>query len=212
MHKTGVAAVLLITGILAGGCGKSDAGDSVEAGIVSASAIEVQKDGRIVETITEEFSEDYYSEDALRNMILSEVADFNMDAPEDISVDKLEKKDGVVTVMFSYPSAEVYSEYNSNQYEERKIFCGTVAEAYDAGYSLEVTLKSAKNEEEIIGKEEILGMGERHIVIVDEPMHIKTFQKILYVSENVAAAGKNQAELSEQPEDGESKEYYVIFK
>lgn len=212
MRRLGAAAGILLAGLFLWGCGKSNAGgDAAAAGNISATEITVQKDGSIIETITEEFTKDYYKEEELRNMVLSEVADFNNSEEEAISVDKFEKKNGKIVIVMKYPSAEAYSEYNTNAYDNKMLFFGTVAQAYDAGYSLDITLRNAKNEEETIGKEEILAMGDRHIVIASEPARVATFGRILYAGENITVTGKNKAGMHEG-EDGESLgEYYLIF-
>lgn len=212
MRRLGAAAGILLAGLFLWGCGKSNAGgDAAAAENISATEITVQKDGSIIETITEEFTKDYYKEEGLRNMVLSEVADFNNGAEEAISVDKFEKKNGKIVIVMKYPSAEVYSEYNTNAYDNKMLFFGTVAQAYDAGYSLDITLRNAKNEEETIGKEEILGMGDRHILIASEPVRVATFGRILYAGENITVTGKNKAGMHEGEEGESLGEYYLIF-
>ena len=211
-RKIGMIAGVLLSGLLLSGCIGSDAESKAEAAESSHTIIEVQKDGNIIETITEDFSADYYEEEDLRNMILSEVAEFNRDAEGDISVDKLEAKSGTITVRMKYPSADAYTQYNSTPFDNRSLFCGTVAQAYDAGYSLDVALKKVGDEEETIGKEEILGMGERHMLISEVPFRVNTFDKILFVSDNVTLLGKSQADMMAD-ENGESLgKYYIIFK
>lgn len=212
MRRLGAAAGILLAGLFLWGCGKSNAGgDAAAAGNISATEITVQKDGSIIETITEEFTKDYYKEEELRNMVLSEVADFNNSEEKAISVDKFEKKNGKIVIVMKYPSAEAYSEYNTNAYDNKMLFFGTVAQAYDAGYSLDITLRNAKNEEETIGKEEILAMGDRHILIASEPSRVATFGRILYAGENITVTGKNKAGMHEGEEGESLGEYYLIF-
>lgn len=216
MRRAGAAAGILLAGLLLWGCGKSgagegDTGNNIAAEEISVSVIEVQKDGSIIETITEDFTKEYYDEEGLRNMVLSEVADFNNGAQEAISVDKFENKNGRIVVVMQYPSAEAYTEYNTNAYDNKKLFFGTVAQAYDAGYSMDITLQNVKKEEETVGKEEILAMGDKHILIACEPVQVATFGRILYAGENISVSGKNKA-VMQAGEEGESLgEYYLIF-
>ncbi len=212
MRKIGAVAGVLFTGLSLWGCGGSDIDNKAQAAASSNTVMEVLKDGGIVETITEDFTADYYNEDDLRGMILSEVAEYNRDSEQDISVDKFENKNGIVTVTMKYPSAEAYTDYNSNQFDSRQLFVGTVKEAYDEGHSLDVILTSADNDEESIGKEELLGMGENHILISEVPFRVKTFGKILYFDDNVVSLGKNEAAMHTD-ENGESLgKYYIVFK
>ncbi|NLL76402.1 MAG: hypothetical protein GX235_04035 [Clostridiales bacterium] len=212
MRKLGTVAGVVFAGLALWGCGEGDIDSKAEAAAASNTIIEVQKDGVIVETIAEDFTADYYNEDELRNMVLSEVAEFNKNSEQDISVDKFENKDGIIKIVMKYPSAEAYTDYNSSEFDNKQLFCGTVKEAYDEGYSLDVTLQSAGNEEESIGKDELLGMGEKHILISNVPFRVQTFGKILYLGDNVISLEKNKADM-ETDENGDSLgKYYIVFK
>ncbi len=212
--RMGTVAVILLTGLLLGGCGeqseKKDADIATESG--SSCVIEVLKDGSIMETITEEFAKEYYDEESLKAMILSEVADFNRSHVNDtISVDKLENKSGKMIVKMRYPSADIYTEYNTDDYNAKALFNGTVAEAYDAGYSLDISMTDAKGET-TIGKEELLGMGSEKIIISEAPLQIKVPGKILYVGEKVEADGKDEAYMLTDENGEATGKYYVIYK
>ncbi len=214
MHKMKSAAGILLAGLLLWGCGEKDAdlGDemTVEAAEAVTSELEVQKDGSIVETLVEDFGKDYYTEDTLKNMILAEVAEFNGSHGEaQVSVGKLEQKNGEVTLQMVYPSAEIYSAYNTDEYNNKSLFCGTVAEADRAGFSLDVTLQDTKGEK-TVGKEELLEMGEQYILISENPMLVKVAGKIQYVSSNVTVSGRSEARLS--GEDGAGDKYYIVYK
>lgn len=193
------------------GCGEGAAGTE-EAAAAAGTEIEVLKDGSILETITEEFQKEYYDEANLRDMLLAEVESFN-EGQEDgnITVDKFESADGKLTVEVKYPSADIYTAYNTDPYNHKALFCGTIAEAQGAGYDFNISLTDAKGEK-TIGKEDILGMGSSKIVIAESPSRVKVTGKILYVGENVTVSGKNRADM--QPdENGESMgRYYVVYK
>lgn len=214
MRKTKTAAVMiLLAGLFLWGCGDNQSGDGdmeVEAAENLSAQVEVLKDGSITETLVEDFAEAYYDEESLRNMILAEVAEFNKshgDAP--VSVDRLEREDGAVTAQITYPSAEIYSQYNTDDYNEKKLFCGTVKDAYDAGYPLDVSMQDTKGEN-TIGKQELLEMGEQYILISDSPMRVKVPGKIQYASGNVSVDGKGWALCSG---DGENTGmYYIVYQ
>ena len=172
MRKTKTAAAMvLLAGLILWGCGDSQSGDGdmeVEAAEDLSAQVEVRKDGSITETLVEDFAEEYYDEESLRNMLLAEVAEFNKSHGDAaVSVDKLEREDGAVTVQLTYPSAEIYSQYNTDDYNEKKLYCGTVKDAYDAGYPLDVSMQDTKGEN-TIGKQELLEMGEQYILITDD--------------------------------------------
>lgn len=226
MRKVRIISALLLLSLFIGGCGKdstengtqsqkidSNAEDAKEPQSVSISSIELLKDGSIEETIIEDFSKDYYNEEELKNMLLFEVAGFNKESGDkNISVDKFEQKNGILTVVIKYPSAETYTEYNTNSYSDRKLFYGTVSEAYDAGWPLDIMVKSVKNEEETLGKEELLQMGKSYILITNEIIEIKSAKKIAYIGENIELAAKNKVKTFSDS-NGETKEnYYILLK
>lgn len=221
MRRTGRKTAVLLTVLLCGaflwGCGEQTVKDDAEVSMegmesASACAIEVMKDGSIKETITEEFDQEYYDEESLKNMILSEVADFNRNHTEDmISVDKLENKNGMVTVKMSYPSAEIYTEYNTDEYNDGTLFVGTIAQAYEAGYSLDISMTDAKGEKSI-GREELLEMGEDNILISQAPLKVKVPGKIMYVGDKVEADDRDEAYMKTNENGEAAGKYYIVYK
>lgn len=216
MHKSKWIVSVLLISIILWGCGeKNQTGnqtESAEPSAIAGTEIEILKDGSIVETITEEFTKAYYDETNLKDMLLAEVEDFNQGLDGgNITVDKFENTGGKLTVSMKYPSADIYTAYNTDPYNNKALFCGTIAEAHDAGYNFDISLTDAKSGS-TIGKDDILGMGSSKILIAEAPSRVKVTGKILYVGENVAVSGKNQANM--QPdENGESLgKYYVIYK
>lgn len=211
MYRLKTAAIIILTSLLLGGCGEGKVqNNNTETGDISSTVIEIQKDGSILETMTEGFG--HYNEEKLKNMILSEAADYNSGpGAGNISVDKYENKAGIMTVQIKYASAQVYTEYNTDAYNDRSVFLGTVAEADDKGLFSEVSLTDIKRDREI-SKEELLGMGDSRILIAEMPMEARLPGKILYTGENVAVEGKNHV-VMQAGDNGESLgDYYVVFK
>lgn len=156
------------------GCGSSDSP-------VTETTIEVKKNGGIVHTIIEDFSEDYYDLNTLQGTIQSACDSYNATAGEgSVTVGEASEEEGVLTVAMTYRDSSAYAGFN-----RQAMFAGTVKDAYNAGYDLNVTLISAQNEGETIGKAELLGMGEKHIVILREAVDVRVWGKILYYSEDV---------------------------
>jgi hypothetical protein len=205
-----IAGILLISAVLCG-CGETEEGKSKTAEAAGAE-VEILKDGSILETMTETFDKSYYDETNLRDMLLAEVADFNEGLEEgNVTVDKFENTDGKLTVSVKYPSADVYSAYNTDPYNNKALFSGTIAQAHEAGHSFDISMTDV-NGEKTIGKDDILGMGSSMVLISESPMRVKVAGKILYVGENVEALGKGRAEMK-AGENGESLgKYYIIYK
>ena len=139
----------------------------------------------------------------LKSMVLSEVASYNsVSGEKSISVDKLEADGGKVTVAMTFAGAEKYADFN-----EKVLFSGTVAEAYGAGYDLNVTLSSTKKDGGQIGKEEILAMNDYGIIILEEPIAVMTQSKIVYASSNVEVLSAKSAKVTDTEQ---SLAYLVI--
>lgn len=195
--------------LLLAGCGGDSSGGGTKE--TASSSVELKKDGSITEVIVEDFSKEYYKGEELKEYIISEVARFNGSTMDgEISVDGFQEKDGFIHVTLTYPSADVYSDYNSGENGSGAFFYGTVAEAYDMGLNLDVTLDSVKDDESI-GREGLLGMGDSRIIISELPMTVKVFDKVTWVSDNVSVTGKNQAVMNADDNGEASGRYYIIF-
>lgn len=198
--RNGLALILTIVMLTMGlaGCGSS--GDSV----VTDTTIELKKDGRVIHTIVEDFSEDYYDLQELQELIQSACDSYNASAGADaVTVSDMTEEEDVLTVRMAYKDAAAYAGFN-----KLALFAGTVKDAYNAGYDLDVTLYSIRDDSESIGKEEILGMGEKHIAIVREAVDVKVWNKVLYASGDVLPTGDSKTVMV-----GDSSALtYIIFE
>lgn len=177
-----VMSVLAVMGLAAAlaGCG-SKSGDTA----VTETTIELKKDGSVVHTIVETFTEDYYDEARLQAAIQTACDSYNAGKDSGtVEVEEIAREDGMMRVKMNYPDAASYAGFNQSA-----LFVGTVQEAHQAGYDLNVTLVSMQDGEETIGKEEILGMGEKHIAIVREAVDVRVWNKVLYASGDVLSTG-----------------------
>ena len=151
---------------------------------VTETTIEVKKNGQVVHTIIEDFSESYYNMDELESTIQQACDTYNASAGKEAVVLKAAKEndDHTVTVVMQYADASAYSAFN-----KLALFVGTVKDAFNAGYDLNVTLSSLKGDGEQIGKEDLLKMGEKHIAVVREAVNVRVWDKVRYGSEDVEA-------------------------
>lgn len=104
---------------------------------VTETTIEVKKNGQVVHTIIEDFSESYYNLDELESTIQQACDTYNASAGKEAVVLKAVKEndDHTVTVVMQYADASAYSAFN-----KLALFVGTVKDAFNAGYDLNVTL------------------------------------------------------------------------
>ena len=139
---------------------------------VTETTIEVKKNGQVVHTIIEDFSESYYNLDELESTIQQACDTYNASAGKEAVVLKAAKEndDHTVTVVMQYADASAYSAFN-----KLALFVGTVKDAFNAGYDLK------------IGKEDLLKMGEKHIAVVREAVNVRVWDKVRYGSEDVEA-------------------------
>lgn len=165
--------------------------------------IKVEKRGRVSENIVESFDKDYYDIEELKNEFSGAVSDYNETiGGEEIKLKKVELKDSKVYVNIDFNGPSDYERFVGE-----KLFVGTIDDAYDNGYSMDVTLKGVENGDRI-GKVQIMGMKDKDIVILSEHVRINTFRDIAYVSANVDVIGSKSARVVNES-DGLA---YLILK
>ncbi len=213
---------IIVTGIMILGlCACSDSQTKTEGAKGTsddASVITLKKDGSIERRLVEDFGEDY-SEDALESLIDTSISAYQKKVPQaQVNLKSCQKnKEDRLAVEMTFGDWESYAGWNnyfldymyasemgmdtaSIESSTDGFFAGTVSDAYTAGYGLEATLNavSEKNAKQSVGKSDLLGMGDTHIVILerggdDEPVTVNCYGDILYVSDGVSAAGKKSA-------------------
>ena len=175
-------AVLCVLGILLSGCDKEE--------VFYETEIVVDRSGQLTENIVESFDKDYYNLEELKEEFTREIAEYNETiGSEEIKLKKAELKDGKVFVTLTFTGPSDYQNFVKEQ-----MFVGTINDAYDNGYSMDVALKGTENGD-IIGKVQIMGMKDRNIIILSEPVKIRTPKEIAYVSANVDLIGKREARI-----------------
>lgn len=166
--------------------------------------IGTEENGEIVHTIVEDFGESYYDLDELKSSTEEMIADYNSSAGADrVKLNSAQTQDGVVRLVMTFKSSEDYSGFY-----RQALFSGTVKEAFGAGYDLDVTLNSVKEEGTTISKQDILDMGDKHVAIVRENINIRPYGDILYMSSDVTLGADGKTAVVT---NGESLSY-IIFK
>lgn len=178
------AVILILAALLAlGGCASDE--ENYEE-----TTLTVQKRGKVTENIVESFSKDYYDIEELKGEFATAISDYNDSiGSEEIQLKKIELKNQKVYVdlVFTGPS-----DYES--FVGETLFVGTLSDAYDNGYSLDVTLKGVEKGDKI-GKIQLMGMMDKNIIILSEHVRINTFKDIAYVSANVDLIDSDSARV-----------------
>ena len=190
----GVLATTCLLIFFVTGCGNASA--------IDTTTISIEKDGSIIQTVIEDFPMDYYDIDELKDMNQSEVDEYNQNvSKETVEIKNMESDGNTVKVVMEYKNADAYYDLNGSP-----IYFGTIEEAQQAGYDLNITLNSLKDDSSIT-KDELMEMGDKHIVILNENVNLETFGTILYASDGVTC--KKNKKLATVSGDGKS---YIVFK
>ena len=160
-------------------------------------SLSVFEDGSIENVIVEDFSENYYNVDDLTKMIQDTISLYKKEDPDStIVLETCELLENQVKVVMKYNSSEAYSGYNGED-----LFVGTIQEAYDEGYDLNIALTGTDKEALKIGRQELLGMGENHIVILENTikegsLRVNCYDTILYTGDGVSCIEKKKADVT----------------
>lgn len=179
--------MVAMLGLMLCACGKED----------DTTRIEISKEGAVKSVISENFTEPNYDINELSELATSDIADYNSEyLSTKISLDSLKynEKTGMIKMIMSYNSAYDYAAFN-----HETLFYGTVTEAVEKGYQLSGDMVGTGDDKlPDDWKEEY---KDKHIVICEEKIKVKTPYKIEYTTQGVNVKGKKEAVLSEESGD-----------
>ena len=184
-----IASLLLAMPLLVlTGCGNSAS---------DVSTIKIDAQGEIKSVIFDEFGESYYNIDELKEMALSETANFNADyiSPRVFFEDASLTEDGsMIKLSMNYRSAKDYTDFN-----ESMLFFGTIEEAENKGYTISDKLQGRDGKP--VDLNVVSGHPEKHVIITNERANIISPFNIDYMTDGVELIGKKEAVLSEAKEE-----------
>ena len=193
-----IVPILMILICVMVGCGK------VNTSSPDIDTVSFMKDGKIVQTIVEDFAQDYYDVDELAAMTQDKI-DLYSDSDGDIKCESVNESDGIVTVKIAYQADEDYMDFNS-----RELFFGTVKAAHEAGY---VVKDMVLSDGESLSDKQLEKIENNRAVIIEtgagEELGINVYGKILYVSGDVTQSGKKDAIIGATDE---GKLSCIVFK
>lgn len=163
---------------------------------INETTVVINRSGKIIDAIVESFNSQYYDEAELRSMINDELAEYGKlsGSSDNAVLSDFSITNDTARVLVEFATPEDYASFNGVSF-----FYGTISDAYDAGYDLDVTLKSSTGKD-TIGKTELMEMGKNHIVIASEPIRIQAYSKILYSTANVDIIDEKVARISSESE------------
>lgn len=198
--------VIVMSVFMLMGCGDDDMTAEADDTVYEETTITIDKKGRIVENIVDSFSKPYYDVAEITQEFNVAIADYNNASGSDRvklkEEPKVENKKLYAKLYF-----EDYESYEAVQNEE--FFFGTIGDAALAGYNLETTLKGCASGDKI-GRVQIMGMKDKHIVIFSEKARLITYCPVIYVSANVDVVSENEVRMSS--EGGSGLAYIILEK
>lgn len=184
MITGGLAILLIVLVVLAlfvfGSCGTYD---------VDRSTVFVEENGKIVSATMEDFDEETYSEDELKEFIKSAIEEFNNENGEKAVKQKsFSVKDGVATLVMEYANESYFKNF-----EGTEIFVGSIAEAMEAGYAFDSQFASvAGGVVREASLEDFVNDSEYQVVVIKANTKVVIDGVIYYVStENVDSVGED---------------------
>ncbi len=169
----------------------------------TASNLIINKDKSIISTVKEDFNEPYYDVNELKEMINSDIAEYNKTHDAAISSKEPVLEEGVVSLELTYKTSEDYSIFNNES-----LFTGNPSDALLKGYSLDVILTDISDPTKTIAGVDIKGMTDNTILITDYIDNIHLPSKALYASDNVVVSDNGK---TVKRNDTSDKPVFVIY-
>jgi hypothetical protein len=183
-----IAAIAVMTMFSA--CGKQ--GDVSD---LDTSSVAIQKDGSVVSTLIEDFSESYYDVDELKQMAQDEINAFTVtNGAGTVELESLDKKDGKVKMVIKFADAAAYSKFS-----DETLVYETVADAKLSGRIQTNLLVDAEGN--VIDTDKADSLSGEHVVITTLKNTVAVPSKVKYVSRGVKLVDKYIADLSETEAD-----------
>ena len=160
-------------------------------------SISLDKNGKITNTIYEEFGEEHYDIQELTKMAENEISAYNSEClREKIFLESVDSvSDGAyVKMIITYETPGDYSGFNKTS-----LFYGTVQDALDRGYNFSNDLIDENGLK--ISQDAIDANLDNHVIITNDKSVIIAPYNILYTSEGIILDGKKEAILSSSSSD-----------
>lgn len=176
------------------GCGKASSP-------VSETTLVFLPDGSVRSTVVEDFDEEYYSLDEMKQMIDREISVYNDASDGEVSLVSCEVTDGNAVVLLTFRKGSDYAKFNNSEF-----YYGDVQGAIDAGYGLNAKLKNVLGDN-IVNKDNLADLADYHMIVMKEHVYVNTYAPILYASSNVQLQSETEAYISS---DSNSFAYIIV--
>ena len=184
--------------------GIAGCGSGTDTSDLDMSSVEIKKDGTITSIVIDDFSEDYYNVDELKEMAEDEINTFNMSNGEgSAELVSVSQKDDKVKMVTSFSNTESYAHFN---YETLMYI--PYGELSEAGQALTGTF--VDKDGNTVSSDELNSLTQEHVVITSNKTVVAAPYKIKYVSSGASLIDSYMVDLSET--DTDSTVYIVLNK
>lgn len=206
MRKTGIAAVLALSGMLLFGCA---GGGSTSTFSPRQNSIFVTRDGQISSALVETYDKDYYDEAELKASIEEAVAAYNTEAGKTgVTLTSCIMKEGKAIAVFGYDSGATLYDFTTMMEDEanqaRNLELSTVSEGLVAGKVSDGSWIKAKDGSSV-SLDTITKQGDMKLLSLEGTVTLQTESEIQYYSGNITLIDKFTASVS-------GGKAYIAFK
>jgi len=190
MKKVLLYMFILFSFVLLNGCKKEEIFLSVDD--VTANTFLIKRDGSLHVAIIEDFDKSYYNLSELNEFVAKEVDAYNEKAgSKEITIEKIELKNGKVVMILGYSKMAHYSAFNNMP----AAYFG--ADTKDVALELPSQYLDAKKNE-VVDKDTALKNGKNKVLVLYEPYEIIVEGDIKYYSENATLVDKNRIRSADE--------------
>ncbi len=171
------------------GCGDEKENKETEPETVAVHAgehlLHLAENGTVTDQIVEEFKDEKYDQEQFRADVEAELKEVNAKGNV-ASLQSLELKDGLMTVVLQFWSPEAYAAYNQKYVtgEEVILFQGNIEGAANQGYDMDAAFVKAGTNE-TVSPDTIKADAELKVIITNQACKLTADYPIVYVSEGV---------------------------
>ncbi len=166
----------------------------------AANTLTADESGSLTQTIVEQMDEEI-SEDDLKAYINEKISAYNdANDAESISLRSCKISSSEARIEIVYKTCDDYSAFN-----HMECFLGTISEAKEQGYTFDTALidgKGEKADNETISER----ANEWMVMIVEEPMNVKVYDKVLYTTDNAKITGRLTAAANLKQATGQASD------
>ena len=181
---------------------------------VDENTVYINKKGKVIGAVIENFDKDYYNAEELEQFIHSRVEEYTLkNGEESVEIQDFSVESGIARLNMVYDGYSHYAGFN-----EIQMFVGSIPQAMAEGYDFSGEFRKVEDGElkSEVDKSEVTSNFEYKVVILSEKVNVKVDGTILYVSSDYTSLVEEDTVRIKLPEgsmDGEEQKLtYIIYE